>query len=238
MIRRGGKRFTKRWQPNRSLAPGPRSRLSSGFTLLEVLLALVLFAFVMAGVWGALSGATRITHSANALMVRSEAVHTTQRFIRTWLAAAQPQPYLDADSQRAREFTGDAKSMRYVAPLPFQAGHAGLYVQTLELVPGQAGGYALDLDYVPYTGGKPAADKPARHVLLDDVHGGKFEYLAAAAFGKPAAWRGDWTAANGLPLAVRIHLDPGWKERVAFPDLLVRVHTGTGFGQQTGGASP
>ncbi|HET7562481.1 MAG TPA: hypothetical protein VFJ87_08900 [Rhodanobacteraceae bacterium] len=209
-----------------------------GFTLLEVLLAVLLFAFVMAGVWGALSGATRITRSTNALMTQSEAVHTTQRFIRTWLAAAQAQPYLEAGANRSREFVGSATKITYVGPLPIQAGHAGLYVQTLELLQGKDGGAALELNYVPYTGSQPVSGKPERHVLLTGLHGGKFEYFAAAAFGKPAAWRGDWAAANGLPLAVRIHLDPGWKERVAFPDMLVRLHTATGIGLQPTGMTP
>ncbi|HET7932185.1 MAG TPA: prepilin-type N-terminal cleavage/methylation domain-containing protein [Rhodanobacteraceae bacterium] len=216
----------------------PGKARTRGFTLLEVLLALVLFAFVMAGVWGALSGATRITHSANALMTRSEAVHTTQRFIRTWLATAQAQPYLEAGANRAREFDGSATKIRYVGALPMQAGHAGLYLQTLELVHGTSGGTALVLDYVPYRGTQPTTGKHERHVLLAGLHGGKFEYFSAAAFGKPAAWRSDWTAANGMPLAVRIHLDPAWKQRVAFPDMLVRLHAGTGIGLQPAGVSP
>jgi general secretion pathway protein J len=215
-----------------------RSRHAAGFTLLEVLLALVLFAFVMAGVWGALAGATRITHSANALMMRSEQVQTAQRFIRTWLAAAEAQPYLESGGKRAREFDGGATKIRYVGPLPMQAGHAGLYLQTLELLPRKDGGATLALEYVPYTGNQPESGTPERHVLLTGLHGGKFEYFAAAAFGKPAAWRADWTATNGLPLAVRIHLDPAWKQRVAFPDMLVRLHTGSGFGFQPAGMSP
>lgn len=209
-----------------------RTRRHAGFTLLEVLLALVLFAFVMAGVWGALSGATRITHSSDALMIQGEQVQTTQRFIRTWLAAAQPQPYMAQGAGRAREFDGAATRLQYVGPLPMQAGHAGLYLQTLELVKQRAGDYSLELEYLPYAGNQVTVGTPERHVLLRGLHGGAFEFFAASMFGKPAAWRSDWTAANGLPLAVRIHLDPAWRVRVGFPDMLVRIHAGTGFGLQ------
>ncbi|MBU6477840.1 MAG: prepilin-type N-terminal cleavage/methylation domain-containing protein, partial [Xanthomonadaceae bacterium] len=52
----------------------------AGFTLLEILLALALLAFVMLGVWGAMRGAARVTRSADAVMAQSEAVRTVQQF--------------------------------------------------------------------------------------------------------------------------------------------------------------
>lgn len=205
-------------------------RHAAGFTLLEILLALALLALVMLGVWGALAGATRVTHSADAVMARSEAVRTVQQFLRRYVSGAEAQPYVTGTAARARMFEGSATSMRYVAPLPMQSGHAGLYLQTVSLEKNDSGGMSLSLAYQPYTGDLPATAKPIEHVLLTDLRGGKFQYLAAAAFGKPAAWRDDWQAVNGLPMAVRIHLDPAWQTRVPFPDMLIPVHAGEGFG--------
>lgn len=204
-----------------------------GFTLLEILLALVLLAFVMLGAWGAVRGATRVTHSADAVMARSEAVRTVQQFLRNYLGAAQPQPFVPADGSAARMFRGTATSMEYVAPLPMQSGHAGLYVQVVTLQK-TAAGNVLRLAYRPYANAASGAAKPVEHVLLTDLRGGRFQYLAAAAFGKPAAWRDDWQAVGSLPLAVRIRLDPAWPTRVAFPELVIRLHTGEGIGQQIG----
>lgn len=212
-----------------------RADRQRGFTLLEILLALVLLAFVMLGAWGAVRGATRVTHSADAVMARSEAVRTVQQFLRTYLGAAQPQPFVAAGGSAARMFHGTATALEYVAPLPMQSGHAGLYVQVLSLQK-TASGTLLRLAYRPYANDGTEQAKPVEHVLLTDLRGGKFQYLAAAAFGKPAAWRDDWQAVNSLPLAVRIQLDPAWPTRVAFPELVVRLHAGEGFGQQLGAA--
>lgn len=209
---------------------------TAGFTLLEILLALVLLAFVMAGVWGALSGATRITHSADAVMAQSEQVRTVQQFLRRYLSAAGPQPYVTDSGAAARMFQGSAASMQYVAPLPRQSGHAGLYLQTVSLEKNGAGGMSLELAYQPYPGDAPSAGTPVTHRLLSDLHGGQFEYLAAAAFGRSPEWRDDWRATNGLPLAVRIRLDPAWRTRVPFPDMVIALHAGEGFGVQAGGA--
>ena len=218
-----------------SRVPGPGSRLSRGFTLLEILLALALMAMVMLGVWGALAGATRVTHSADALMARSENVRTVQQFLRRYVAAAGMMPWTERSSTRARVFEGDASSMQYVAPLPMQSGHAGLYLQTLSLEKNDSGDMTLRLSYRPYTGNLRVGGEPVRHVLLNGLSGGGFQYLAAAAYGRPARWRDDWTALNGLPLAVRIHLDPAWRVRVPFPDLLIPLHSGEGFGTQLRG---
>ncbi len=222
----------------RSPVPGPRSRHRhfGGFTLLEILLALALMALVMLGVWGALAGATRVTRSADTLMARSENVRTVQQFLRRHVAAAGMMPWTERDGSRPRVFEGHAASMQYVAPLPMQSGHAGLYLQTLSVQKNPTGGMALRLEYRPYTGNLPADGEPVGHVLLTGLAGGRFQYLAAAAFGRPARWRDDWTALNGLPLAVRIHLEPAWRARVSFPDLVIPLHDGEGFGTQLAGA--
>lgn len=204
--------------------------------MLEILLALALMALVMLGVWGALAGATRVTRAADAVMARSENMRTVQQFLRRHVAAAGMMPWADRADARARVFDGDGTSMRYVAPLPMQSGHAGLYLQTLSLRQDGDSGMTLQLAYRPYTDNMRADGEPVRHVLLTDLDGGRFQYLAAAAFGRPAEWRDDWTASNGLPLAVRIHLDPAWRARVPFPDLLIPLHLGEGLGTQMRGA--
>jgi general secretion pathway protein J len=212
----------------------PESGNGNGFTLLEILLALVLLAFVMLGVWSALASGARITRAADALMARSESVHVAQRFLRRYVAAAGVHPWLTDAGSRARVFAGDATSMQYVAPLPAQSGHAGLYLQSLDIEQRDGGGFALWLSYRPYVANAPASGEPERHMLLADLDGGRFQYLGGAGFGRQAEWRDDWAAGNGLPLAVRIHLDPGWRAQVPFPDMLIPLYRGEGI--TTGGA--
>ncbi|TAN04469.1 MAG: hypothetical protein EPN36_08655 [Rhodanobacteraceae bacterium] len=217
-------------------SPTPHPQPVSGFTLLEILLALVLLAFVMLGVWGAMRGATHITHSADTLMAQSEQVRTVQQFLRRYMSAAGPQPWVTHAGAPTRMFQGDPTAMQYVAPLPQQSGHAGLYLQTVSLEKNATGQVSLWLAYRPYVGDAPTDATPVKHLLLADVRDGRFEYLAAAAYGRPGGWRGDWQAVNGLPLAVRIRIDPAWRTRVAFPTLVIPLHAGEGIGQQTGGA--
>lgn len=207
---------------------------TAGFTLLEILLALVLLAFVMLGVWGAMRGATRVAHSADAVMAQSEAVRTVQQFLRRYVSAAQPQAFATDTDGRPQVFVGAATRMQYVAPLPLQSGHAGLYVQTLELKKGAAGGKALWLEYAPWHAAGTVAATPLQHLLLADLHAGSFEYLAAGGLGQRIAWHATWQGGHGLPDAVRIKLDPAWKAGVAFPAMVIRVHAGGGAGTFSG----
>ncbi|MEO6968818.1 MAG: prepilin-type N-terminal cleavage/methylation domain-containing protein [Rhodanobacteraceae bacterium] len=205
------------------------SKRAHGFTLLEILLALVLMALLMVGVWGALRTATRLTSGADALIARSDRVRAVQGFLRDYLGGAQPQGFLHKANEQARMFEGDPDTLRYVAPMPAQLGDGGLFVQTLQLVRGEDGGQVLQLTYAPLTtdAALPADAKP--EVLLDQLAGGRFEYLYAAGNGKPAQWRGNWHGPGGMPLAVRVILQPAWRERIGFPEMLIPLRAGNGY---------
>lgn len=205
------------------------SMRARGFTLLEVLLALVLMALLMVGVWGALRTATRLTRGADALIARSDRVRAVQGFLRDYLGGAQPQGFLHKANEQARMFEGDPDQMRYVAPMPAQLGNGGLFVQTLQLVRGDDGGQILQLTYAPLTNDAALPTGAEPETLLDQLGGGHFEYLYAAGNGKPAQWRDSWHSASGMPLAVRVVLQPEWRERIGFPEMLIPLRAGNGY---------
>ena len=206
------------------------SALQRGFTLLEILLALVLMAMMMVGVWGALRTGARLTRSADASSQRSDRVRAVQAFLRTYLGGAQPQAFAPGKDQAARMFRGDPLTLTYVAPMPAQLGDGGLFVQTLQFVRERGGNdYTLQLTYAPLSSDTAsAASKP--EVLLEHVADGGFEYLVAAQRNAPAKWQRTWHDTNGMPLAVHIVADAGWGGRVGFPEMLVPLRAGNGSG--------
>lgn len=204
--------------------------LQSGFTLLEILLALVLMAMTMVGVWGALRTGTKLTRSTDAASQRSDRVRAVQAFLRNYLGGAQPQAFVPAKDQSARMFRGDPLVLTYVAPMPAQLGDGGLFVQTLQFVRGQGrNDYTLQLIYAPLSSDTASpASKP--EVLLEHVGNGGFEYLVAGQGNQPARWQRTWHSTNGLPLAVHIVADTDWGGRVGFPEMLVPLRAGNGSG--------
>lgn len=213
-----------------SLLPAPCPLSSKGFTLLEILLALVLMAMTMVGVWGALRTGARLTRSSELLTERSDRVRAVQAFLRNYLGGAQPQAFLPAKNEPARMFRGDPLALTYVAPMPAQLGDGGLFVQTLRFVREQDGNdYTLQLTYAPLSSDTVSpASKP--EVLLRHVDNGGFEYLVAAQANAPAKWQRTWHNTNGLPLAVHIVADSDRGGRVRFPEMLVPLRAGNGSG--------
>jgi len=217
-------------QPGRSAGFPVSVRRSRGFTLLEILLALVLMAMTMVGVWGALRTGARLTRSADISTQRSDRVRAVQAFLRNYLGGAQPQAFVPARDQSARMFIGDPRSLTYVAPMPAQLGDGGLFVQTLQLVPDRGSNeFTLQLTYAPLSSDTVSPDsKP--EVLLEHVSDGGFEYLVAAQGNAPAKWQRTWHNTNGLPLAVHIVANPDWGGRVGFPEMLIPLRAGNGSG--------
>ena len=207
----------------------PRGR--SGFTLLEVLFALALMAITMVAVWGALHTGARLVRGADTTIQRSDRVRAVQQFLREYLGGAQPQPYLSGPDKSARMFDGAPRQLTWVGPMPAQLGDGGLFVQTLRLLPDEdARGYTLQLSYAPLTSDTKPPAPATPELLLDDVADGEFEYLVVTRSGESARWRDNWRSTAGLPLAIRIAIKPGWKERIAFPEMLIPVRAGNGQG--------
>ncbi len=201
-----------------------------GFTLLEILIALVLMALAMVGVWGALRTGAKLSRSADASIQQSDRVRAVQQFLRDYLGGAQPQAYAPAADQPARMFEGAAQKLTWVAPMPAQLGDGGLFVQTLQLVRDKDDAdYALQLTYTPLSGDGVNSQAAQPETLLDHVADAHFEYLVAVGNGKPARWRSTWQSTSGLPLAVRVTLTPAWRERVAFPSMSIPLRAGNGF---------
>ncbi len=209
--------------------PIPHSR---GFTLLEILLALVLMAFAMVGVWGALRTGTKLAQGADASMQQSDRVRAVQQFLRDYLGGAQPQAYVPAQDQSARMFEGASQKLTFVAPMPAQLGDGGLFVQTLQLVQNtDAHDYSLQLTYSPLSSDVSVPPPATPEPLLDHVADGEFEYLVAGRSGETAHWQDTWQSTSGLPLAVRIAIKPGWSEHIGFPEMLIPLRAGNGQGR-------
>lgn len=215
----------------RALRIGKRAPRARGFTLLEILLALVLMAFAMVGIWGALRTGARLTSSADVAVQHSDRVRAVQAFLRNYLGGAQPQPFAPGKDQPARMFRGDPRSLSYVAPMPAQLGDGGLFVQTLEFVRApESPGYALQLTYAPLSSDSAAVETSGPEILLAHVTDGGFEYLAAANGNQPAKWQRTWHETDGLPLAVRVVAEPAWGGRIRFPQMLIALRSGNGSG--------
>ena len=180
-------------------------RRDAGFTLLEMLVALVVFGLVMAGLaqsfrfgLSAWSATTRHTEAPEALAAMDGAL---ARCLAQALSGS---------------LSGTADRVAFTTRLPPGAGLDSALADTaLRLAPDGT----LVMLYSTHPPGIPLTHPavPRQEILAQGVSALRISYLAAQAAGPPA-WSDTWQS-DGLPLLVRIHLE--FASGLSWPDLVV-----------------
>lgn len=184
-------------------------RRATGFSLLEVLLALVLLTLLLLGVYSGVRTATHSVRSGTATVQRLDQVRSAQHLLRQELAQAMVAPIGRDANGDSIYFKGAGREMSFVAPLPGYLGKLGPQMQTLSLVDDGKGGLRLELQLALLPpDGKPPKPLGKPQVLLDHIHSGSFEYRGVDARGQPGNWQGNWPDGRLMPRLVRIKLAP------------------------------
>ncbi|MGA8277939.1 MAG: prepilin-type N-terminal cleavage/methylation domain-containing protein [Rhodanobacteraceae bacterium] len=197
-------------------------RHDTGFTLLEVMLATLLLALLLAGTFGAVRTTVKAMHSGEAVIDRTNRLRVAQEFIRHQVSRILPLAFGRDESTGVNfMFEGEKDFMRFVAPMPGYLSKGGAYVQTLELAGGRGGKQLLftdrmlngfDLDKIKDSDMQPV-------VLLDQIQDGKFEYRTFDDDGNLGDWTDDWEDPSITPVMVRLHLDMQPAARVTFAEM-------------------
>jgi len=179
----------------------------AGFTLLEVLAALVLLALLLVGVYSGIRTAAHSVRSGTASIERLDQIRSAQQFLRRELAQSLAQPIGHTDQGEPIYFVGTAREMRYVAPLPGYLGKLGPQLQRLQLVDDGHEGLRLELSLVLLPpDGKPPQPLGEPQVLLDHIRDGSFNYRGIDARGAAVPWAPTWADGRLLPQLVSITL--------------------------------
>ncbi len=207
-----------------------------GFTLLEVMLAILLLAMLLAGTFGAVRTATKATQSGEAAVDRINRMRVAQEFLRHQLSRIMPLGFDRDDSTGVNfVFEGDEKSMKFVAPMPGYLSKGGPYVQTLEL-DRDGRGLALSFTNMMLNGYDPQSlgggirsrsrSKDGRSepvVLLNQIRRGHFEYRGFDEQGKLDRWTDSWKDKSLTPVMVRVVLEMEDVARINFPPMEVAM---------------
>jgi general secretion pathway protein J len=194
-----------------------------GFTLLELTVALVLFALMTAMMFGSLNFAGRSWDGGEAKAAQVNEMRQTEEFLRAQLTSQFP--------LRARKvvgfplrFAGEHNEMRYAAALPPRVTEGGTYFFRVSVVREGDKSLLVQERVVPEPG---ALDDPdfhdaARSVLAEGIAELRISYYGrdpGAADADAPSWRDKWDDKQRLPLLVRIDVIP--EKGPAWPQLVV-----------------
>lgn len=172
------------------------SRGSRGFTLLEVLFALVLMGVLMTLVASTVLLGQRALAHADRYAQRLDEVRAAQDFLRQALQQTLPLPY--EGSGPLAVFDGQAHRLRFAARVPAGLG-GGIEWHTLEWVQSPTGpGLRVRFESAP---GQPWGEP---QWLLRGVRAVQLSYRGTDAAGRPTDWLAQWPWPRRLPRQVRI----------------------------------
>ena len=204
-------------------------RLSSGFTLIEVLLATMLLAAGLALAFATVRAAGATAQRGEAMAARNERIRAVSEFLRTRIGGAQGIVFdLDQSTGASRRFAGTADRMRFVADLPDYLGRGGPHLHELRLAR-DGGDMALLVDFRMVLAGETidAGDARPPEPLADGLRSVEFTYRALDKRGVPGPWLYEWTHPEGLPLQVRVRIEDA---RGAWPDVVVALPMAASYG--------
>jgi general secretion pathway protein J len=201
------------------------SAKASGFTLVELLLAITLMSILLGLTYTGLRAATRSSERGEKMLAVAGEMRASHQFLRRQLNQMLPLPFeIDGSNENNRiVFLGDARSIQYVAPMPGYLGSGGPQVQLIEFQSGNEN-TVLQLSHALLQGYEEARlyDRDPV-ILLEGVESGGFEFLGLDEDGVSTGWMPSWDQVDQLPVAVRLSLEFIEDRKIQWPELIAGV---------------
>jgi len=204
--------------------PSEPRQTAAGFTLVELLVGLTLFALLSALMFGGFRIGVRAWEAGGERINDVSRVELAQNLLRRQLSEASlPQAAADQDEFAASAFRGAGDALSFLAPLPAHSLVGGLYVFSLAEAP-NAGRAYLRLGWKIFrpenlVPGELGDEEEA--LLLDDIASLDLAYYGRIGPDRPPTWTESWSGALGLPQLIRLRVRFPAGDPRQWPDLVV-----------------
>jgi len=177
--------------------------MQAGFTLVEVLVSLTILSMVLALLLTGMRMGGRSLQAVELHSAESEALFQSQHLLRDLLEQAQPYMEEDASGNKILLFSGDQRSLQFVAPATRNLGWAGLMYYRLDLVESASApdALALHLSYRPT--GVADAGQAEDVVIMQGSGTSRFSYYGRDASGR-TGWHSQWRHPEALPEVISL----------------------------------
>ena len=212
--------MTGRPVSSRSTLPRACRRGAAGFTLLEIMVAMVVLSLIVTTAFGALRLGERSWEAGLARSTENETMRAVSGVLQRQFEQFLPQVWT-IDKEKTLAFIGDSDQVRFIGPAPLHHGATGLFEYTLEVETDNDGTrlvlyYQLhDPDIDDF---RPQLDDRQRVLLVDDLNDAELSYFGSPVKDDPPQWYVQWADdAEAFPQLVRVRIEAGsgpWPELV------------------------
>ena len=198
-----------------------------GFTLIEVVLAMVLLATIMVLMYSGINFAMRSWDATDRNGRRVADQRLGENFLRREMTEMFPMRWKDPTEVKFA-FEGDADHLRFVSARPPGIQQAGLSLVSLDLQPieGSRGRNLVMRRAMPDDDARDFSplDKAEPFTLMADVEGVQFSYFGAENDFAEPKWMESWPYPASVPQLVRLRVKGN--DGRAIPDFVIRVMLG------------
>lgn len=204
-------------------------RAEAGFTLVELLVALTLFALLSVALFGSLRSGIGAWERGAAQSTRVDTSLSAQNFLRRTVADAYPRFLTDDPTRPQVDFEGTARSLSFLASVPIALGSGG---RSRFVVLADRHGDRTDLVMTskPELADREDPSSSIRETLLADVHSAELAYFGRARTDQGPEWHDSWIGASVLPQLVRIRVRFPTGDARLWPDLVIATRIAVDVG--------
>ena len=215
-------------------------RLNSGFTLVEILIAMTLLSLILLLVFSSLHAAGRNWEVSAEQIEMSDELRLASQFIRKNLAQTVPLIWINK-RERKIAFAGKSDEVNFVVPLPSHRGGGGLSLLTLKTGEGEEDN-KLMLYYRMATPDHQSFDfnlsdnEINSAVLAENIDNVEFSYFGNEKvddndpIGNNPIWHDSWDIEDRLPLLVSLKIN-STRPSVSWPEMLIAIRPQAENGQ-------
>jgi len=197
---------------------------TAGFTLLEVLTALVILSLIMTVALGSVRLGSRAWEAGITRAGDTDRMRSVADFLNSALSQFLPVTWQEGRNTQIA-FEGDATGMRFIAPAPRQLENSGLLVYRLA-ADESASGFRLVMDYAmldPGGKGFATAGEAHRLVLAEGLRSVSFAYYGSTHQDGNVAWQQRWdVGSQRFPRLVRLRFEATDNDR-SWPELVLNL---------------